>query len=283
MYGHQVDSLTVQNRDVNLHVNLVGDGPLVLLLHGWPDTSALWDEVVPLLADAGFRVAVPDLRGCGQSDKPSDVDDYRIHHLVDDVVAIIDALGGERVILVGHDWGAALAWVIATFRADLVERLVVLSVGHPSAFYGAGISQQAKSWYMLLFQFEGVGEAFLRKNDYEAIRRWTGHPRPDAVIEELERDGQMRSHLLWYRANVAPDAFIVPLPVLPPLEMPVLGIWSSGDFALGEGQMSNSAKYCANEFRYVRLEGVGHWIPLEAASSVSHEIVNFSSSRDKLP
>ncbi len=91
-----------------------------------------------------------------------------------------------------------------------------------------------KSWYMLLFQFEGVGEAFLRKNNHEAIRRWTGHPRPDTVIEELERDGQMRSHLLWYRANVAPDAFVAPPPSLPPLEVPVLGIWSSGDFALGE-------------------------------------------------
>jgi pimeloyl-ACP methyl ester carboxylesterase len=272
-----MDTLTVRNGNINLHVYLDGDGPTALLLHGWPDTSALWNDVVPLLVDAGFRVAVPDLRGCGRSDKPSGVDDYRMRNLVGDVVSIIDALGGSKVILVGHDWGAALAWAVATFRADLVERLVVLSVGHPSAFYGAGISQQIKSWYMLLFQFEGVGEAFLRKNDYEAIRRWTSHPRPDAVIEELERDGQMRAHLLWYRANVAPDAFVRPGPALPLIEMPVLGIWSSGDFALTEHQMTSSERHCANEFRYVRIEGAGHWIPLEAAASVSREIVNFCS------
>jgi pimeloyl-ACP methyl ester carboxylesterase len=265
----------VQNGDVNLHVLVEGDGPTALLLHGWPDTSALWDEVAPLLVDAGFRVAVPDLRGCGRSDKPSDVDDYGMQHLVGDVVAIIEALGDGKVIVVGHDWGAALAWAVAMFRVDLVERLVVLSVGHPTAFYGAGISQQVKSWYMLLFQFEGVGEAFLRKNDYEAIRRWTGHPRPDAVIEELERDGQMRTHLLWYRANVAPDAFVRPAPVLPRVEMPVLGIWSSGDFALTEQQMTTSGSYCDSEFRYVRIESVGHWIPLEAASTLSREIANF--------
>jgi pimeloyl-ACP methyl ester carboxylesterase len=131
---------------------------------------------------------------------------------------------------------------------------------------------------MLLFQFEGAGEAFLRKNDYEAIRRWTGHPRPDAVIEELERGGQMRAHLLWYRANVAPDAFVRPAPTLPLVEMPVLGIWSSGDFALTEHQMTSSRNFCANEFRYVRIEDVGHWIPLEAASGLTREIVNFCST-----
>jgi pimeloyl-ACP methyl ester carboxylesterase len=273
-----MDSLTVRNGDINLHVLLDGDGPTVLLLHGWPDTSALWDQVGPLLVNAGYRVAIPDLRGCGRSDKPRDVEDYRMHHFVGDVVSIIEALGDGKVILVGHDWGAALAWIVATFRADLIERLVVLSVGHPSAFYGSGISQQIKSWYMLLFQFEGVGEAFLRKDDYEALRRWAGHPRPEAVIEELERDGQMTTHLLWYRANVAPDAFVRPAPVLPPIEMPVLGIWSSGDFALGEHQMKTSGDFCDNEFRYLRIEGAGHWIPLEAASSLSREIVNFCSN-----
>lgn len=276
MYGRDVDSLTVRSGDINLLVNVDGEGPTILLLHGWPDTSALWDEVAPQLIEAGFRIAVPDLRGCGRSDKPRDVESYRMHHLVGDVIAVVDALGGEKVTLVGHDWGAALAWIVATFRADLVERLVVLSVGHPTALYGAGITQQVKSWYMLLFQFEGAGEAFLRKNDYEALRRWSGHPRADSVIEELERDGQMTTHLLWYRANVAPNAFVVPPPALPSVEVPVLGIWSSGDFALTEHQMTNSGDYCANVFRYVRVEG-GHWIPIDEPTTVSREIVAFCS------
>jgi pimeloyl-ACP methyl ester carboxylesterase len=269
-----MDSLTVRSGEVNLDVHVDGVGPTVVLLHGWPDTLALWDEVAPRLVAAGFRVAVPDLRGCGCSDKPRDVESYRMHHLVGDVVAIVGALGDDKVTLVGHDWGAALAWAVATFRADLVERLVVLSVGHPAALYSAGLSQQVKSWYMLLFQFEGVGEAFLRKNDYEALRRWSGHPRADAVIDELERDGQMTTHLLWYRANVAPNAFVVPPPALPPVQVPVLGLWSSRDFALTEHQMTNSVDYCANGFRYVRLDG-GHWIPIEEPATVSREIVEF--------
>ncbi len=276
MYGHEVDSLTVRNGDIRLIVHVEGEGPTVLLLHGWPDTSALWDEVAPQLVEAGFRVGAADLRGCGHSDKPSDVESYRMHHLVGDVAAIIDALGDQKVTIVGHDWGAALAWIVATFRADLVERLVVLSVGHPAALYGAGITQQLKSWYMLLFQFEGVGEAFLRKNDYEALRRWSGHPRANSVIEELERDGQMTAHLLWYRANVAPDAFVVPPPSLPSVEVPVLGLWSSGDFALTEGQMTDSANHCVNGFRYVRVGG-GHWIPIDEPTTVSREIIEFCS------
>lgn len=283
MYGLGVDSLEVRSGDVTLHVEVAGEGPTLLLLHGWPDTAALWDEVLPLLVGAGFRVAAADLRGCGRSDKPRDVDAYRMHHLVGDVAAIIEALGGEKVTLVGHDWGASLAWVVASFRPDLVERLVVLSVGHPSAFFASGIAQQAKSWYMLLFHFEGLGEAFLRRNDYEAMRAWTGHPRVEAVIVELERDGQMTTHLLWYRANVAPESFVRPAPVLPAIEVPVLGLWSSGDFALGERQMTDSAAYCAKGFRYVRVEGAGHWLPLEVPSRVSEEVVAFSSTTDVSP
>jgi pimeloyl-ACP methyl ester carboxylesterase len=278
-----VDSLVARNGDVTLRLSVEGEGPTVLLLHGWPDTSALWDEVTPELVAAGLRVGVPDLRGCGRSDKPGNVDAYRMHHLVGDVTAIIDALGEDSVTLVGHDWGAALAWAVAIVRPDLIERLAVLSVGHPTAFRSAGIAQQVKSWYTLLFQFDGVGEAFLRMNDYEAMRRWLGHPRVEAVIDELERDGQMTTHLLWYRANLAPDAFVSPPLELPPIDVPVLGMWSSGDFGLTEHQMTNSRDYCVKGFRYLRVEGAGHWLPLEEPLAVSRALVDFCSSTDVSP
>jgi pimeloyl-ACP methyl ester carboxylesterase len=272
-----VESLTVENDGLRLRVNLHGEGPTVLLLHGWPDTSALWDDVVPELVDAGYRVAVPDLRGCGQSDRPSDVASYKMHHLVSDVASIVTALGEEKVMLVGHDWGANLAWAVAAYRPELVERLCVVSVGHPTAFCSAGLEQQVKSWYTLLFYFEGLGEAFLRKDDYEVMRRWLGHPRSEDVIRELERDGQMTTHLMWYRANLAPDAFVADPPMLPPIDVPVLGLWSSGDFALSEHQMTDSASYCTKGFTYVRFEGQGHWLPLEAPRELSHEIIEFCS------
>jgi pimeloyl-ACP methyl ester carboxylesterase len=273
-----MESLRVMNGDVGLRLRVEGDGPTVLLLHGWPDTSALWDEVAPRLVSAGYRVALPDLRGCGESDKPDEVDLYRMHHLVGDVGALIEALDVPNVHLVGHDWGANLAWATAAFRPDLVERLAVLSVGHPTAFCSSGLDQQLKSWYMLLFHFDGLGEAFLRQKDYAGMRKWVRHPRTEQVIEELERDGQMRTHLMWYRANARPDMFLSPPPVLPPVEAPTLGIWSSGDGALNERQMTESAPYCAGGFRYLRLESYGHWIPLEAPGELSDALIDFFST-----
>lgn len=267
--------ISAVNGDVEIVADVAGEGPTVVLLHGWPDTAALWDEVGPRLVAQGFRVITPDLRGCGRSSKPATVADYRMHLLVGDVAALLDELGAGPVALVGHDWGAALAWAVAAYLPERVSHLVVLSVGHPTAFRSAGIEQQQRSWYTLLFSYEGLGEAFLRRHDYEAMRRWIGHPRVEPVIAELERDGQMSSHLLWYRANLAPDAFVTDPPVLPAILAPTLGVWSSGDFALTERQMTNSADYCENGFTYRRIEGVGHWTPLDASDEVTEAIVGF--------
>jgi pimeloyl-ACP methyl ester carboxylesterase len=270
-----MEKLIATNGPVELVVHVHGDGPTVVLLHGWPDTSSVWDEVVPSLVDGGFRVAVPDLRGCGESSKPEAVVDYAGRLLAVDVAAIIDVLDVERVALVGHDWGASLAWICASFMPERIDRLAVLQVGHPTAFFGAGIAQQIKSWYMLLFHHAGVAETFLRKNDYEAIRSWARHPRAQQVIDELERDGQMSAHLRWYQANVAPDAFVVDPPSIPLIQAPVMGIWSSGDGALGERQMVASREFCVNGFRYERLEGNGHWVQLEVPDEISSLILDF--------
>jgi pimeloyl-ACP methyl ester carboxylesterase len=274
-----MDERTVVNEGVALRTWVQGEGPTVLLLHGWPDTHALWDDVAPALVAAGFRVATADLRGCGRSDKPSDTEAYAMRHLVTDVAAIIDDLGPDSVTVVGHDWGANLAWAVATFLPDKVSALVALSVGHPSAFRSAGLDQQMKSWYTLLFFHEGVGEAFLRQHDYEVMRTWLRHPRVEEVIAELERDGQLAAHLRWYRANLAPDAFVTPPPVLPPVSAPTLGIWSRGDLALTRQQMANSAQYCAGGFTFVEFETGGHWLPLEMPEQISREIVNFAQQQ----
>ena len=279
VYRRDVERMRVMNGDVGLEVALHGEGPTVVLLHGWPDTSALWDEVTVDLVAARYRVAVPDLRGCGRSSKPLEVERYAMRELVGDVACILDALEVERATLVGHDWGANLAWVAASYLPSRVENLVAISVGHPTSFRSAGLDQQIKSWYTLLFAHEGLGEAFLRKNDYEAMRRWLGHPRVEEVIEQLERDGQMSAHLLWYRANTPPDSFVTDPPVLAPILAPTLGIWSSGDHALGERQMTGSAAYCENGFTFVRLEGFGHWLPLEAPHVIASEVIRFLGTK----
>ncbi len=270
-----MEEITARHDGVSIVARVEGEGPDVLLLHGWPDTGSLWDEVATGLVDAGHRVIVPDLRGCGRSDKPTDVADYQMHLLVGDALRVLDAAGSTRAAVVGHDWGAALAWALATFSPERVRALVAISVGHPTSFRAGGIAQQMRSWYTLLFGYEGVGERFLRFNDHEVLRRWFAHPRASEVVAELERDGQLSSHLNWYRANLPPDAFLSPPPVLPPLAVPALGVWSSGDRALTEEQMIESARYCGAGFTYVRLEGLGHWIPLEAPDEVTKVLTSF--------
>jgi pimeloyl-ACP methyl ester carboxylesterase len=161
---------------------------------------------------------------------------------------------------------------------DRVEKMAALSVGHPMAFSRAGLAQREKSWYMLLFQFVGVAEQWCTEDGWEKFREWCHHPDADAVIADLEKDRSLTPGLNWYRANVPPEALVGPRLELPPVEAPAMGIWSSGDFALLESQMSDSGEFCANGFRYERIEGAGHWVQLEAADEVSRLLVDFLGS-----
>ena len=129
-----METLIAKNGDIDLFVRVEGEGPTLIMLHGWPDTGSMWRELNPLLVAAGYRVVTPDLRGCGQSSKPGEVEKYRLNELVADVACIADAVGAETFTVIGHDWGAALAWAVALFLPDRVEKNVVLAVGHPVAF-----------------------------------------------------------------------------------------------------------------------------------------------------
>ena len=171
---------------MTLDVQVEGEGRPVVLLHGFPDTKRLWSKQVPALVDAGFQVIVPDQRGYGASDKPTEVEAYSIPFLAIDVTAILDHLGIERAHVVGHDWGSAIAWATASFAPERVDHLVALSVGHPTAFATAGMLQREKSWYMLLFQFRDIAEQWLTMNDWANFREWSHHPDADAVIADLD-------------------------------------------------------------------------------------------------
>lgn len=252
-----------------------GEGPAVLLLHGFPDSHALWRNQVPALVDAGYRVIVPDLRGFGESSKPEGVDKYGILDIAGDVVGILDALDVQRAHVVGHDWGAALAWAIAAFIPDRVDHLVALSVGHPSAFGAVGVDQRQKSWYMLLFQFEDIAEQWLSANDFANMRAWSHHPDMDHVAIELARPGALTAALNWYRANVHPRTWIEPPLVFPQVQAPTMGVWSTGDFALDERGMTGSQQFVDGGWRYERVEGPGHWMQLEAPDQVSALLIDF--------
>jgi pimeloyl-ACP methyl ester carboxylesterase len=264
--------------DVNgtgIDVDVEGEGKPVVLLHGWPDCGRLWRNQVPALRDAGYQVIVPDLRGYGDSDKPDDVDAYAIPFLAGDVLGVLDHLGIERAHVVGHDWGAALAWAIAAFAPERVDHLVVLSVGHPSSFVDAGLPQREKSWYMLLFQHQGIAEQWLSDNDWANFREWGQHPDADAVIEELTTTGSLTPGLNWYRANLPPESMVGPGLEVPPVKAPTMGVWSTDDIALLEEQMTGSSKYVEGSWRYERVDGAGHWMQLEQPDTVNRLLIDF--------
>ncbi|HZU61829.1 MAG TPA: alpha/beta hydrolase [Solirubrobacteraceae bacterium] len=261
---------------VGIEYEVTGQGRPVVLLHGFPDTGRLWRHQVPALARAGFQVIVPDLRGYGRSDKPADVEAYALPLLGADVLAVMSHAGAERAHVVGHDWGAAVAWGLGALAGDRVDHLVVMSVGHPATRRQAGgYEQYEKSWYMLLFQFPGVAEEWLSANDWANFRAWSGHPEADAVINELEHNGSLTPALNYYRANLPPETWLRAGASLPAVSAPTMGIWSSGDIALTEGQMTASAQNVNGPWRYERLDGPGHWMQLEAPEEVSRLLVDF--------
>jgi len=267
--------MRADSNGIGVEFDVTGEGPVVVLLHGFPDSGRLWRHQVPALVSAGFRVVVPDQRGYGRSDKPDDVASYAMHHLVGDVVAVLDHLGVEKAHVVGHDWGAAVAWAIGSLLPARVDRLVALSVGHPASFRTAGPAQREKSWYMLLFQFKDVAERWLSANDWENFRTWAHHPDAAEVVTVLEETGALTPALNWYRANVPPESLLAGPPVLPPVQVPTMGVWSSGDIALTEQQMTGSAAYVTGGWRYERLEGPGHWMQLEATHEVNRLLLDF--------
>ncbi len=267
----------IERGDVGLNVETHGEGmgTTVLLLHGWPDDRSLWRHQVPALVEAGYHVIVPDQRGCGASDRPTEVTAYRMAELVADAVAVIDTVSAGPVHVVGHDWGANVAWALASFVPDHVASLTALSVGHPTSFRSAGIEQQMRTWYPLLFQFEGIGEAWLRKDDYLAVRTWLGHPEAERVIARDQATNFLDTHLHWYRANMPPESWIAPPPVIPDIQCPTMGIWSTGDHALTEVQMKGSGEFVRGPWRYERIDGAGHWLPLEEPARVNSLLLDF--------
>ncbi len=267
--------MIIDNDGVDIHFESTGQGRPVVLLHGFPDSGRMWGAQVDALAASGFQVIVPDLRGYGSSGKPAGVEVYSLVHLAGDVLAVLDHLGLERAHVVGHDWGAALTWVMGSLVPDRVDHLVALSVGHPVAFRDAGFRQLELSWYIMFFQFEGVAERWLSDNSWANLRQWTHHPDIDAVIDDLEANGSLTPALNWYRANVEPSSLVDPPLTLPPIQAATMGVWSSGDFALTEVQMTGSSDHVAGPWRYERLDGPGHWMQLEDPDAVNRLLLDF--------
>lgn len=243
--------------------------PVVLLLHGFPDSSRMWTQQMVALHARGFRAVAPDTRGCGDSDMAPRRQDYRAPIVAADFVALLDHLGAERTDVIGHDWGAVLAWVMAGHWPERVRRLVALSVGHPDAYAAGGWAQKRASWYMGLFALAGVAErALLGRGRLSLESVLPDHPDTAEVRHRLAAPGRMTAALRIYRANL----WALLTGSQPPVAADSLGVWSEGDRYLVEAQMRASAEYVRGSWRYERLPG-GHWIPLTQGEALNTLLV----------
>jgi pimeloyl-ACP methyl ester carboxylesterase len=253
------------------------DGRLVLLLHGFPQSSREWAGVMDALAAAGCRAVAPDQRGYTPGARPPEVRDYAIDALVGDTLGMLDRLGAERADVVGHDWGAAVAWHLADRHPERVRSLTAVSVPHPIAFTGAIANdpdQQQRSAYMRFFrQEEGVAERALSADDWKALRSsvYDGVVAPDDVehyVERFSEPGALTAALNWYRAASAAD-----FEGLTGVTVPTLFVWGPDDPAIGRVAAEACDRHVSGPFRFVELEGAGHWIPDSHADRLAQEIV----------
>ena len=266
------ESQIVKVNGLNMHLVTSGAGQPVVLLHGFPDTHAIWRHQIPALAAAGMRVIAPDLRGYGGTDAPTHTAAYSIHFLADDVLRLMDALGIEKAAVVGHDWGGLIGWHLAMHAPERVERYAALSTGHPAAIAKAGLSQYLRFWYMLVFKTPVLAEQLLRANDWFMLRQMINDREQQEIWRvALEPAGRLTAALNYYRANIKLNA----ARDWKPVQMPVMGVWSERDPALGEQQMADSARYCRAGFRFERLSGAGHWMQLSAAERLNALLVDF--------
>ena len=211
---------------------------------------------------------MPDLRGFGRSDAPPGVAAYTLGHIVADLRSLIARLARDRPVhVVGHDWGAVAGWCLALEHPGLVASLVALSVGHPREYALAGVAQKLKGLYTLAWQWPGVSEHWLRRDDFAGLRGWARqHPRLEPCIADLSRPGRLTAGLNWYRANLRRVLF----GPWQSCSVPTLGVWSDLDSHLAEDQMRDSARRMRAPWRYECVQGAGHWLPLEQPERVAH-------------
>ncbi|MCK9249918.1 MAG: alpha/beta fold hydrolase [Solirubrobacteraceae bacterium] len=271
-----VETRTVTTSDgVRLPVEVAGEGPTVLLLHGFPDDRRMWDPVADRLVASGHRVVRYDQRGLGDADAPVGRHHYRFDRIVEDAVEVLGVVGdGAPVTVVGHDWGALISWGLSIARPDLVARHVAVSVGHPRSYRASGLEQKWRGLYTIAFQAVGLVERILLARDGLALRRWArSHPHLDRAVAHLSRPGRLTAGINWYRANLA----LVFLRRWRDCAVPTLGVHGTGDVYLTERQITGSARFVDAEWAYVRVVGARHWVPVERPDEIAGLIARWAA------
>lgn len=274
--------------DVRLHYVEAGEGPLVILLHGFPDFWYSWRNQIPALVGAGYRVVAPDMRGYNLSDKPREVASYRAAMVAADVAGLIHACRAERAVVVGHDWGAAIAWQFAMLYPAMLERLVILNVPHPMRMLHALRTprQLLRSWYIFFFQLPWLPEAAIRAGNYLLLRQvLRADPvRRDAFTPvDIERyvaaaaqPGALTGAINYYRAlfRQSPPAALAQIRRI---DASVLVIWGEKDRYLGSELAQPSPRW-APRARVERLPNASHWVHLDQPELVNQLLLEFFST-----
>lgn len=261
-----------------LTFDVLDEGPVdgevvVLLLHGFPERASCWRGVAPLLHERGYRTLAPDQRGYSPGARPGRRRDHRIPTLARDVAALIERVGPAHVV--GHDWGAVVAWAVAIKHPELVRTLTAISVPHPQAFLSSMVTsrQGLKSWYMYFFQLPRVPEFVGSRRDgvLESMLRRSRMTTED--IERFRREivdyGALPGGLAWYRALTMLDRSLLGARV----QVPTTMVWSDDDDFVGRRSVDGTARYVDAPYELVVLEGVSHWVPTQASEACAEAIL----------
>ncbi len=252
-----------------------GDGELVLLLHGFPQSKEIWGPQLEALAAGGYRAVAFDQRGYSPRARPDAVEEYRIGHLVEDALAVA---GGTPFHVVGHDWGAVVAWHLAAKHPELIRSVTALSVPHPVAFAQAlatpGCDQRSRSSYIAFFRQAGLAEDALLAGGLRVMLEASGYPGDvEERVRAMSDPGALTAALNWYRAidfsMVAGVGKVV---------VPTQFIWSTGDVALAREGAEATAGHVAGPYRFEVLDGVSHWIPEEVPDVLTRRLLEHLSS-----
>jgi pimeloyl-ACP methyl ester carboxylesterase len=259
------------------------DGPVVVLLHGFPEQHTMWQSIIPRLTAQGYRCLAPRQRGYSPRARPPRRRDYRVEELADDVRALIDASGAQRVHLVGHDWGATVAWRVAQLFPDRLLTVTPMSVPHPGAFLRALLTsrQVLASWYILFFQLPRIPEWYLTRGGGKftlsgLVESRTQHARAlvDAEAKALAEPGALTAALNWYRAVPLSNSRDAGKKVT----VPTMHVWSDGDVALLEKGARLTGDYVAGEYRFEVLRG-SHWILDEQPDTMADLLLDWFAAQ----
>ena len=269
---------------LRMHYVEAGDGPLVIMLHGFPDFWYSWRHQIPAFARAGYRVVAPDMRGYNLTDKPEGVAEYSIEHLTDDIAALIEHLGSDRAHVVGHDWGGLVAWFLAMRHPARVDRLSILNFPHPAAAGRGGLNprQWLKSWYILFFQLPLVPELATSLFDYAALRSfYRNDATPGAFtdgdiaryLDAAERSDRLRYPINYYRAAMRRNPLGLRAQVKV-IDRPVLVIWGDRDSHIEPGLAEPPSRWVP-DVRVHRFPHATHWVHMDEPGPVNRLLAQF--------